>query len=325
VKTLAADVRAICDALRTVKYGAVAVHERPDYDALAAGAAIIDIVKQLGGDARLFIAAGEHLPEHGFFLPEDLIVRAVPPQDAVLICVDCGSFPRLALPLDSWNGLVVNIDHHHDNTRYGDVVLVHGEASSTAEIVCGLYQALGLVPTASAATGLYTGISFDSGHFRHSTTSAATFACASWLVDLGVDPPAVDRELYARRPLAGLRRWAQAVGNVDVIAGGRALVSVLTTADYEHAGAGEDDTEAIVDALRAVDGVDVAALIKEQSTPPRVRVSLRSRGFDVSAVAALRGGGGHRQAAGFTSDEAPGEVAQWLSFVLAERLQTASC
>ena len=321
---LAPDVRAVCDALRSVQKGAVAVHERPDCDALAAAVGVIDIVTQLGGDARLYLAADEHLADHDFFLSNDLVVRGLPPADATLLCVDSGSFPRLALPIDSWSSLVVNIDHHHDNTRYGDVVLVRGEASSTAEIVCDLYRALGLEPSSSAATGLYAGISFDSGHFRHASTSAATFACAGWLVGLGVDPTAVYHELYERRQLSSLRLWALAVDKITAIAGGRGLLSVLTVADYESVGSTENDTEAIVESLRSVEGVDVAALIKEQSTSPRVRVSLRSRGFDVSAVAALRGGGGHRQAAGFTSDDDLGEVTQWLSSVLAERLATAS-
>jgi phosphoesterase RecJ-like protein len=324
VKALPADVRAVCDALREIRVAAVAVHENPDHDALAAAGAIIDIVTQLGGRARLYIAPGEFLPRHGFFLDEGLVVRGAPPANAALVAVDSGSFERLALAITRWDGLVLNIDHHHDNPRYGDVVLVHGEASSTAEIVCGLYEALGLTPSPSAAIGLYTGISFDTGHFRHASTGPRTFAVAGWLVGLGVDPTAVYRELYERRPLAALRLWAKAVDNVSVVAGGRALISLLSPADYEQSGADEHDTESIVDALRAVEGVEVAALVKEQAAGPRTRVSLRSRGFDVSSVAALRGGGGHRPAAGFTSDDDPREVVQWLSSVLAERLPTAS-
>lgn len=326
MKTLNADLQAVCDALRHLDGPvAVAVHERPDHDALGAAAAVIDIVTQLGAEALLYVAADEYLPRHDFFLDASLVRRGAPPAGAPLLCVDCGSFERLALSLAAWDGLVVNIDHHHDNTRYGDVVLVHGDASSTAEIVCGIYQALGLTPTLPAAAGLYTGISFDSGHFRHASTSATTFACAGWLVAHGADPTAVYRELYERRSLAALRLWARAIDNVVTVGGGRALLSVLTLTDYAAAGAGENDTEAIVEALRSCEGVTVAALVKEQSSAPRVRVSLRSRGLDVSAVAALRGGGGHRQAAGFTSDDDPEEVAQWLSTALAERLPTASC
>ena len=135
---------------------------------------------------------------------------------------------------------------------------------------------------------------------------------------------AVYRELYERRSSAALRLWARAVIAAEPVAGGRGLVARLLLADYAAAGAHEDETEGIVESLRAADGVEVAALVKEQSNGRRVRVSLRSSGLDVSAVAALRGGGGHRMAAGFSSDDDPGEVTAWLSSELARRLQTAS-
>jgi phosphoesterase RecJ-like protein len=99
---------------------------------------------------------------------------------------------------------------------------------------------------------------------------------------------------------------------------------VVSAADFAAAGAGEDETGGVVDSLRSVAGVEVAALVKEQRRGPRVRVSLRSNGFDVSAVAALRGGGGHRQAAGFSCDDAPEEVTEWLSSELERRLSTGS-
>ena len=137
-------------------------------------------------------------------------------------------------------------------------------------------------------------------------------------------PAAVYRELYEQRSLAALRLWARAVANTTSVSDGRALVSLLTLADYQAAGAGEDETEAIVDMLRSVGGVEVAVLVKEQTSGSRVRVSLRSQGWDVSALAAERGGGGHQRAAGFSADDDPQEVVAWLSSVLGARLQTAS-
>jgi phosphoesterase RecJ-like protein len=118
--------------------------------------------------------------------------------------------------------------------------------------------------------------------------------------------------------------WARALDNVMVAGAGRALVAVLDRSDYEAAGAGDDETEGIVESLRSVVDVDVAVLVRRVARDGRVRASLRSEGFDVSAVAALRGGGGHRQAAGFTTDGDPREVAAWLSTELDARLSTAS-
>ena len=94
--------------------------------------------------------------------------------------------------------------------------------------------------------------------------------------------------------------------------------------DFAQTGAADDETDGIVDALRSVSGVEVAALARPHGDG-LVKVSLRSEGFDVSALAALKGGGGHRQAAGLTTGGTVEEVTQWLSTVLDERLSTASC
>ena len=325
MRVLPADVAAVCRRMRGETRVALGVHEKPDADALGAAAGMLDLFAQLGVEAHLYVADGELLPLRHLLLPEGSVVRGAPPSGLPLYALDCGSFPRLALPLESWDGPLVDIDHHHDNTRYGDLVLLRPQASSTSEIVCGLARALGLVPSLPAATALYAGISFDSGHFHHNTTSAATFRCAAWLRELGVDVTAVYGELYERRSLGAVRLCALAVGGATRVGGGRALVATVTRDDYAAAGAGEEETEGIVETLRAVEGVEAAGLVKEQSSGSRVRVSLRSRAVDVSAIAAARGGGGHRLAAGFSSDDSPEEVSAWLSSELAKSLSTASC
>jgi phosphoesterase RecJ-like protein len=302
---------------------ALAVHEKPDPDALGAAAGMLDLCGQLGVAAALYVAPGESLPLEELLLGGRRVLRTDPPAALPVYALDCGAAQRLALAAPP-AGVAVNIDHHHDNPRYGELNLVRASASSTCEIVCDLYSAMGLAPAEAAATALYVGISFDSGHFHHGSTSARTFACASWLVELGVEVTAVYGELYERRSLAALRLWARAVRTAATVAGGRALVATLACDDYAVCCAGEEETEGIVESLRAVNGVEAAALVKEQSDGARVRVSLRSSALDVSAIAALRGGGGHRLAAGFSSDDSPEEVSAWLSSELARRLSTAS-
>jgi phosphoesterase RecJ-like protein len=324
VKVLAADMAAVCARMRQREDVAVAVHGKPDIDCLASAVAMIDLLGQLGSKATFHLDPSEPLPRSGFFLEAESIVRELPPAGQTIYVMDTGSFARMALPVDRWDGVVVNIDHHQDNARFGDLVLVRGDASSTAEIVCDLARALDLKPALHAVTALYAGISFDTGHFRHQSTSAHTFECAAWLVAAGAQPTQIYAEMYEHRSLAGLKLWARAAAGSVAVAGGRALIAKLTRADYAACGADENETELIVESLRAIDGVEVAALVKEQTSGSRVRVSLRSEGVDVSAVAALRGGGGHRLAAGFSSDDSPEEVTQWLSSELAERLRTAS-
>ncbi len=324
MKALPADLAAVCRRMRADSRVALGVHEKPDADALGAAGGMLDLFAQLGREARLYVDEGELLPLQHLLLPEGAVVRGLPPAGLPLYALDCGSFARLALAIDSWEGPLVDIDHHHDNAGFGHTVLLRPDASSTCEIVCEIARALGLTPSLAAATALYAGISFDSGHFHHGSTSADTFRCAAWLRELGVDVTAVYGELYERRTLGAVRLCALAVGGALQVDGGRALVATLTRDDYLAAGAGEDETEGIVETLRAVGGVEAAALVREQSSGARVRVSLRSRAVDVSAIAAARGGGGHRLAAGFSSADAPEEVSAWVSSELAKSLSTAS-
>jgi len=320
VKPLAADLDAVCRRMRGETRVALAVHEKPDSDALGAAAGMLDLFAQLGVDAGLWVAEGELLPLGDALLPAERVHRGAPPADAALYALDSGNPDRLALP--AWGDVAVNIDHHHDNPRYGELAFVRGTASSTSELVCDVALALGLRPSPQAAAALYAGISFDTGHFHHDSTSADTFRTAAWLVDLGVD--GLYALLYESRSEASLRLWARAVAGARSVAEGRALVAVVSVDDLAATGAGPEETEGIVDSLRGVDGVEVAALVKEQTGGARTRVSLRSDTIDVSAIAALRGGGGHKLASGFSSDETPEEVIAWLSSELERRLSTAS-
>ena len=322
MKRLAADLDAVCRRMRGERAVALAVHERPDTDALGAAAGMLDLFAQLGVEAQLWVADDELLPLGDELLPADRVRRGAPPADAALYALDSGNPDRLALP--SWGEVAVNIDHHYDNPSYGEVNLVRGRASSTSELVCDLARALGLRPSPHAAASLYAGISFDTGHFHHESTAPATFRTAAWLVELGADVTGLYGLLYENRSEASLRLWARAVAGSRSVAGGRALLACLTKADYEASGAGAEETEGIVDSLRGVAEVEVAALVKEQTSGARTRTSLRSEDLDVSAVAALRGGGGHKLAAGFSSDDSPEEVIAWLSSELETRFSTAS-
>ncbi len=115
------------------------------------------------------------------------------------------------------------------------------------------------------------------------------------------------------------------MASAEPTAEGRVLLATVTLRDYAATGARDEDAEGIVETLRSAAGVEVAAVVKEQSAGTRVRVSMRSDALDVSAVAALAGGGGHRLAAGFSSDDSPEEVTAWLSSELAKRLSMESC
>ncbi len=232
MKALPADLAAVCRRMKTERSVGLAVHERPDIDALGAAAGMLDLFAQLGVETRLHVDPDEFLPFEELLFPLGTVTRGLPPAGRPLYALDSGSLERLALPLASWDGFVVNIDHHHDNTRFGDVVYVRGEASSTSELVCDIARALGLRPSRQAAEALFAGISFDTGHFRHDSTSAATFETAAWLAGLGVGVTGVFSMLYEQGSVEALRLWARAVAGAQVVAGGRALVATLRRGDY---------------------------------------------------------------------------------------------
>lgn len=326
MKVAPADLAAVCRRMRSERRAALAVHVNPDTDAVGAAAGMLDLFAQLGVEAFLHATVDVRLPLEEYLLPAGSVIRELPEATTTaLYALDCGSLNRVALPVDRWEGPVVNIDHHRDNSGFGDLVLLRVEASSTCEIVCDIARALALEPGPQAAAALYAGLSFDSGHFRHSSTTARTFACAAWLCGLGVDVTAVHKQLYEQRSQGALRLWARVVAAAEAEADGRVMLATVSQSDYAATGAHEDETEGILESLRAVAGVEAAVLVKEQTEGARVRVSLRSGGLDVSAIAALRGGGGHRLAAGFSSDDSPQEVTAWLSSELARRLSTVSC
>jgi len=317
-------IAAVCGAMRAETLVAVAIHENPDSDAVGAAVGMLDLFEQLGVEGRIHISPAQPLPIAEAFIGADYVSHELPPRDATLYAIDCGTFARLALPVDSWEGVIVNIDHHHDNSSYGSLNLVCPEASSASEIVCDIAAALHLTLRPWAANALYAGISFDTGHFRHQNTSSHALSCAAALVEAGADPRRIYQLLYETRTLPTLRLWARALSSVIAVAGGSGLISVLDAADYHETGADHNETEGIVDFLRSIHGVRVAALVKQRGDGDSSRASLRSHGVDVSAVAALKGGGGHREAAGFTTVGAPKEVAGWLSTELEKLLSTGS-
>jgi bifunctional oligoribonuclease and PAP phosphatase NrnA len=212
--------------------------------------------------------------------------------------------------------LTVNVDHHHDNTRFGDVNLVVPEASSTGELIADLLAELGLPLTPELAEPLYTALVTDTGRFQYANTTPKALRLAADLVEAGADAHKVFQDVYESVQFAKLKLLARALERARVYEGGRVVVSYLLRNDFPEVGAAEPYSEGIIDHLRAVEGAQLAALIRE---PPRDggplrKISLRSSvdEIDVSAIARKHGGGGHRQAAGFSSDESLEDIVRFL-------------
>jgi bifunctional oligoribonuclease and PAP phosphatase NrnA len=299
----------------------VTTHENPDGDALGSLLAMTLALRAAGKEAEMYLAGDVPLPDEYRFMELAELRRGAAPDVAgrVLVAVDCANESRLgrdAAGLLEPAALVVNIDHHHDNSRFGDVNLIVADASSTGEILREVIAGLGVGLTPEIAEALYIAVVTDTGRFQYSNTSPKSLRLAADLVEAGADVHRVFQGIYENVAFAKLKLLARALERAEVLEGGRVIVSHLEREDFERAGAEEPFSEGIIDFLRAVEGAEVAALIRQPPTAngPGRRVSLRTteEALDVSAIARKSGGGGHKQAAGFPSEKSVAEITDFI-------------
>src|SRR5688500_3267840 len=318
--TTAADLGAVVEALRARERFLVTTHENPDGDALGSLLASHLALEALGKDSVMFLAGPAPLPGEYRFLPLDGLLRELPADAAerTLLAVDCANESRLGADpaVLHQTPFTLNVDHHHDNSRFGDVNLVDAEASSTAEVLRDVMRELGVALTPELAEPLYVGLVTDTGRFQYSNTTPKALHLAAELVEAGADVRKVFQEVYETVQFAKLKLLARALERAQVYAGGGLVVSYLLRDDFAEVGAAEPYSEGIIDYLRAVEGADMAELIREppRGSSPARRISLRAlhAELDVSAIARASGGGGHRQAAGFSSDASIAEITDFL-------------
>ena len=310
----------VADELRSRDRFLLTAHEGPDGDALGSLLAMHHLLTQLGKDSVMFMAAKEFpLPIEYRFLPLEEVFHEPPADmaDRTVIFLDCGNIDRMPVAfLSEGDNFRVNIDHHHDNTLFGDLNLVETAASSTAEIVYELAILLGAEITPEIAGALYVGLITDTGKFMYESTNAHTHRIAADLIEAGVEVDETYRRLYEHVPLEKLRLLSRALDGIQRYCGEKLVVAYITDADYVASGAGEEMTEGIIDHLRSVEGCKVAALVRDLGDRGRAarKVSLRASSgeVDVSAMARKHGGGGHKRAAGFSTDLGLDELVAFL-------------
>jgi len=315
------DLRKVVEAIRGNDRFLVATHENPDGDALGSMLAMKLALDQLGKDAVMYLFGEVPLPPEYAFMPLSDLRRELPEDvdSRVLLALDCANERRLGPDHEALFDrirLVIDVDHHHDNARYGDVNLIVGTASSTGEILGDLFKELGVRLTPDIAEALYIAIVTDTGRFQYANTTAKALRLAAELVEAGADVHRIFRGVYESVDFAKLKLLARALDHANVIEGGRMVVAHLDKRDFEAAGVEEPYSEGIIDYLRSVEGAELAALIREPPTEngPTRRVSLRTstEDVDVSAIARKSGGGGHRQAAGFSSEASVPEITEFI-------------
>jgi bifunctional oligoribonuclease and PAP phosphatase NrnA len=300
----------LLEVVRSADRFVLVTHENPDGDALGSLVATHEVLGHMGKDSVMFMAVEEFpLPYEYRFFRLDGLVSVLPDdiEQRTIVFLDCGNIDRNpADVLKRDQAHILNIDHHHDNTRFGTVNYVVPEASCTAEIVWDLMGELGVEPTITIAEALYVALVTDTGRFMYENTGTRAHTMAAELIDVGVDVHEIYRRLYEGIPYGKLELLARALSNVERYDDGRLTLTRLRARDYVETGARETYSEGVVDHLRSVEGTVVAALVRDllgdaQEGARKVSLRATDERIDVSRIARACGGGGHRQAAGFTT------------------------
>src|SRR5947209_1976747 len=226
---------AIVEEIHQASKMLITTHENPDGDALGSLLAFDEMMRALGKDSLMFMSADNFpLPHEYQNLPLEGVVNA-PPADMherVAVFLDCGNIDRMPVDFLQREGQhILNIDHHHDNTNFGTVNLVVGDASCTAEILWELSRALGVDITPSMAEALYIALITDTGRFMYENTGARSHQMAAELIEAGVDVAAVYRRLYQDLPFPRLQLLARALAQVRRYDDGALTVAHLTRSD----------------------------------------------------------------------------------------------
>jgi len=275
-------------------------HVYPDADVLGTLLALGQALEARGWSV---VYGGPH-PAPGAlgFLPgveRYRVLRALEGRFDAAVLTDCPNPDRtegLIAEARRACAVVVNIDHHPDNRRYGDANWIDPSAAATGEMVYRLLEALGAAITPGIATDLFTAIHTDTGSFRYSNVTPETFRIAATLTAAGADPSAVSSALYERRGRDALRWLGEALARVEVSEDGRVAWLALPAGAVPETFV---ESEELVNYPRSIGTVRVACLLRERHEG--VKVSLRAKGdVDVNRIAARFGGGGHPNAAGCT-------------------------
>src|SRR5581483_8666366 len=264
------ELSAVVDAIRAYDRFLVVTHENPDGDALGSQLGMTLALRALGKDAERYLFGDTPLPAEYSFLDLGDLRRELPADvdERVLLAVDCANERRMGED-DDLPGralTVIDVDHHHDNSCFGEVNLIVGDASSTAEIVRDILRELDVPLTPEIAEALYVGLVTDTGRFQYTNTTPKALRLAAELVEAGADVHDVFRHVYETVQFAKLKLLARALERAQLYEGGRLVVSYLLRDDFDEVGAEEPYSEGIIDYLRSVEGSEVVALVRE---PPR--------------------------------------------------------
>lgn len=294
----------IADILRSSHRPIFVSDERIDGDSLGSALAMVDWMSGFGARPPVFVATD--VPEQYRFLPHvdvcttDASIFLHPDVDVVVVfdCSDAGFIKRLLGDVLN-QPIIINIDHHKTNPGYGNINQVVVDAPATAQVVHTFFETNHIIPSRHAATCLLTGMCFDTNAFSNSATNDAVLNKASQLILLGARVQDVIRTMFHHRSVGALRVWGLALERLCEHAPTNIVTTCLTRKDVLEHGVDDDEIDGLSNFLNLVTDTHTLMVLRE-TEDGGVKVSMRSRVYDVSLHAKQFGGGGHAKAAGFT-------------------------
>ncbi len=274
----------------------ILTHHRPDGDTLGSAAFLCRALRSLGKTAHI-LANPEITPKYAAL--HEGLTKTQADEGDTLLCVDVASsnmLPKDTLPL--LDRIALRIDHHGSATGFTPLALVEPDAGACGEILYDIALELGVTLDKAMALALYTAVSTDTGCFRYANTTAHSFRTAAACADTGADLHSLNQLYFETNTLAKLRLQGWMAENTRIFAGGKLAVCALPQQIEQALGVTEDDMDNISGFPRSIEGVKMAATLR-QTNDGKVKLSVRAvPGYDASAVCAKFGGGGHKGAAG---------------------------
>jgi phosphoesterase RecJ-like protein len=276
-------------------------HKDADGDTLGCSLAFGEALRAAGKDVWVLIPPP--LPQMYTFMPGFDDIQAEPPHGVdpqLVFFFDSGNLERSGSSVKqiASHAVIVNIDHHPSNSRFGDVNVIEPDASAVGQMVMEMVDHFGYPITPTMATNLYVALLTDTGGFRHENTTPRALEDAARLAHLGADPGQIATMVYKMRPETTLKLSSLALATMRVEMEGRLAWAKVTRRMLKEASAVMAESEGIIDTLNSIAGLELAILFKEVNDS-LTKISVRSRGaVDAAAMCASFGGGGHIRAAG---------------------------
>lgn len=321
-------LREIGEVIKNENLFLIFTHISGDADTIGSATALCRAIRNMGKEA--YIAVEDEIAKNLLFLDwdknreksqkvevfcepmivfyEDLLSNGnhvnVCGREYVSICVDCGDISRFPKREQLFNRgkIKVCIDHHVTSKPFCDYNFIEPNAAATAEIIYFLLKENSFKIDEEIGKSIFAGITTDTGNFQYSNTRKETHEIVASLYDIRNSYNDVSVEIYERAPVSRLLLQSDIIGRLKIFSSGKGCISYVTKEMVEKRNADMDHSDGAVGTLRSIDGVEVAALLKEK-LDGTIKVSLRSKNYlDVGAISQRLGGGGHRKAAGFSLD-----------------------